>query len=55
MMVAAHKTDKQIATALGIGVRTVRGHIAHIVAAWNLSRDLNVRTQIAERVPKRAA
>lgn len=55
MMVAAHRTDKQIAAALGIGVRTVRLHIQHIVAAWSLDPELVTRTQIAERVPKRVA
>lgn len=55
ILVAAHKTDRQIAAELGIGERTVRWHIQRIVAAWELKPGLVIRTQIAERVPKKAA
>lgn len=55
LMVAAHKTDQQIAAQLDIGERTVRWHIQRIVVAWQLDPSKVIRTQIAERVPKRAA
>lgn len=51
-LVAAGKTDKEIAAALGIGKHGVWFHIRSIAKAWELRG--NVRVQIALRVRENA-